>query len=478
MTKGFKICAGATGLYLIFLYVTNIYYGDDLMRSYYGYMLWTNDGRPFSDLFYSMFVQFGSDYVPDIFPLPIILTGAIFSYVTSKAVERLCNPGGAIYAGVTVALLCNPFVISNFLFRYDGAFMLLALACAIAPHALSISNQVLRVLASAVLLTLSFGLYQASVNVFIGLSFIALVCKYVMTGNLKASFKSSAFDFMSLIIAYTIYSKIILPLTVLNDYFSNFNKLIPLSVEGVNILFKNIIQAKDIIKLALHSGLSVPLCICIALSLYCLARYAPRNKFMILALYLVAMIGVSFFAFGIVAFGQNAAFFPRVFMGFGCFLAFNMLFLSSITKHRVMSIVTSLVISLPLLIIFFAALNASRQEYEYQNNIASMIVRDINSSSAKNEVVISVDGDIKRSPVAQINSRVFPVLDILLPKIFMTGYDGGRLTLMRNGLHEVRFVSQQESGFYNSRASDANVIAANSIYSIYHVNNVIVIKFN
>lgn len=478
MTKGFKICAGITGLYLMFLYMTNIYYGDDLMRSYYGYMLWSNDGRPFSDLFYSLFVQFGSEYVPDIFPLPIILAGLVFSYSIYKSVERLCNPGSAVYAGVTVAMLCNPFVISNFLFRYDGAFMMLALACAIAPHAISISNQIIRVLASAILLTLSFGLYQASVNVFIGFSFIALVCKYSMTGHFKASCKSSALDFISLIIAYAVYSKIILPLTVLNDYFSNFNKFIPLSGEGISILFNNIKQAAEIIKLALHSGLIVPIYICIGLSLYCLVRYAPRDKIITLALYLVAMVGVSFFAFGIVAFGQNAAFFPRVFMGFGCFLAFNLIFLSSITKHRTMSITTSLVISLPLLIIFFATLNASRQEYEYQNNIASMIVKDINSSSAKNEVVISVDGDIKRSPVAQINSHVFPVIDILLPKIFTTGYDGGRLTLMRNGLHEVRFVSQQEAGFYNSRASDKNIIADNSIYSIYHVNNVIVIKFN
>ncbi|GEM_PF-4542565 len=478
MTNGFKICSGITGLYLMFLYMTNIYYGDDLMRSYYGYMLWSNDGRPFSDLFYNLFVQFGSDYVPDIFPLPIIITGLIFSYSIYMATLRLCNPGPAIYAGVIVAMLCNPFIISNFLFRYDGAFMMLALACAIAPHAISNRNQWVRMPATVLLLTLCFGLYQAAVNVFIGFSFLALVCFYAQNGDLKSSLKSSAFDFICLIIAYFIYSKIILSLTDLNDYFSNFNKLIPLTGDGLLVLFQNVMQAADIIKLALHSGLIAPISVCVVLSIYCIIKFASHNKSITLLLYILCMLGVSFFSYGIVAFGQNATFFPRVFMGFGCFLVFNLMVLSSVTKQRVASLSMSLMISLPLLIIFFATLNASRQDYEYQNNIASMIVRDINSSSAKNEVVISVEGDIKRSPVAQINSKVFPVVDLLLPKIFMTGYDGGRLTLMRNGLHEVRFVSQQEAGFYNSRASDKNMIANNTVYSLFHVNNVIVIRFN
>lgn len=478
MTKGFKTCAGVTALYLMFIYFTNIYYCDDLMRSYYGYMAWSTDGRPFADIFYKLFLQFGSESVPDIFPLPIIISGAIFSYAIYKALQRLCNPGIATYAGACIALLCNPFIISNFLFRYDGAFMMLAFACAIAPHAIRTNRKVLGVILSVALLTMSFGLYQASVNVFIGFSFIAFLSIYINTGDLKKCFSSSILDFISLVLAYLIYSKLILAVTPLNPYFVNFSKVIPLSGEGLSILIRNILQAIDTINVAFNSGLILPLAICSFISLYCLVKYAPYHKGLAILLYIVGLAGVSFFSFGIVAFGQNAAFFPRVFMGLGCLFAFNIIFTSLATKNKTLPLISSLVMSLPLLVIFFATLNASRQDYEYQNNIASMIVKDIYSSTAKKEVMISIEGNIKRSPVAQINSRIFPVIDMLLPQIFKTAYDGGRLTLIRNGLHEVKHVNQEEAGLYNSRASENNMLADNSVYSIYHVDNVIVIKFH
>lgn len=476
-TNGFKSCLLITMAYAFILYIGNVYYADDLMRSYYGYMLWYNDGRPFADIFYSLIMQFKGGVLPDIYPFPFIISCVVFSFFLSKAITNFGSVNTFSFYIITICILGNPFILSNFLFRYDGAFMMLALACSVAPHSLMVKNKATHIIASSLFLILAFGLYQAAVNVFIGFAAIKFTTDILRTNNFRLSITNLTCSIISLAASYFIYSKALLPILPLNEYFSNFNKVVPLNLDGLRLVISNFKTTFRIINDAFNSGLMYPFFITSIVSLYFIIFESIKKGPYLAIVYIISFFGVAFSSFGIIIFGQHPAFYARVFMGFGCLLAFNIIIISVTCKRKETLILSSFVLAVPVMCIFFAGLNATKQEFDFQNNIAKMIVSDIYTSDAKNEVVISIDGSLINSPVAKNNISAFPVLKYVIPQIFTPGYDAGRLTLMRNGLHEVRFVSQEESVYFNSKASKSNAFAENSLYSLYHVDNVIVIRF-
>ncbi|MDB5998103.1 MAG: hypothetical protein JWP42_5239 [Pseudomonas sp.] len=174
---------GARQVWLFFLFATFVYvvpliladypYIDDNWRSLSGGMAWSEQGRLFAELFYNVLTF--STGAPNLFPLPLLIaTLAMASALTRLTFHYYPQPTIACCL-VPLPLWYNPFFLQNLSYQYDGPTMALSLVAvihAITCHHHSRSRQWL---VPALLIALALGLYQISLNVFLGLCCVELL---------------------------------------------------------------------------------------------------------------------------------------------------------------------------------------------------------------------------------------------------------------------------------------------------------------
>ncbi|EEC8170327.1 glucosyltransferase domain-containing protein [Escherichia coli] len=474
MNKTIKINYLILFVILFFIITCNIYYYDDVFRSYWGYYGWSEDGRPFADLFYKSFIFFRSESIPDIYPLPLVLTSVLLVISLTKALQNILSKDGVIVNITFAIFMLNPFLLSNMLFRYDGAFMILSIALSAIPFIFTKSRTF--AISSLLCLTISLGLYQASINVYIGLASV-VVAMEALKGEKFTSIASRVLLSVTCVVSsYIIYSKLILESLSLNNNFSKYTQIVELNKVGVINVYENIINAVRKIDVALHSGIGVPLYIFLSIIAISSVFFAiKRKKFQLLFFIAISIFGCFFSSFGVSVFGKSPVFVSRIFIGFGVFIMALPLIGSVILNWRI-NYLLSLFIAIPMLSIFFATINASREEFKFQNNLSLQMINDINNSKAKYLDFIVIDGYAKNSSVASINKKIFPVISDILPPIFTNRYDGGVFTLMRNGLKDVVSAEPSAADKAVSISDNGNLISDNNIYSIHATKDIIVIK--
>lgn len=163
----------ATGLYVLPLILADFRYIDDNWRALAAGNAWAGYGRLFADWLYQALTFTGA--APDIFPLPLLLaTVAMSLALTGLTFHYFAEPTLACCL-VPLPLWYNPFLLQNFSYQYDGpsmALSLVAMICAITFHG---STRVQRWLVPAAFIALGIGLYQISINVFLGLCCVELL---------------------------------------------------------------------------------------------------------------------------------------------------------------------------------------------------------------------------------------------------------------------------------------------------------------
>lgn len=475
MSKTIKTNMAIFSIMLFFMIVNSVYYYDDVFRSYWWYFGWSQDGRPFADLFYKSLLYFRSDSIPDIYPLPLIISSVVFIYSLTKAIENVDNDNKVVNSIAFTIFILNPFFISNLSFKYDGAFMLLSVAFSLVPF--SFKSTKYFILSSVVCLVISLGMYQASINAYIGIaSIIAFVDCFKHNGYRKAIIRLSA-SALCVLVSYIAYSLLIIKNIQLNANFDSYTQTIELSMDGFYNLINNINAALEKIKLALNSGIIFPVSLFVITSILAGIFYSFKHKSVWIIVFLIlSMIGCFFSSFGISVFGRHPIFVARIFIGFGAFIMLMPLICSYMISNKVNYILSSFMI-IPLLCIFFASINASREEFRYQNNISLQILGEINHSFANDYEYIAIKGYSQHSSIARINSKVFPIVSEIIPPIFTDGYAGGAFTLMRNGFKSISTADPSSSNVAFTKANKDNLISDNNIYSIHAVDRIILINF-
>lgn len=158
---------GATLLYVLPLILADFPYIDDNWRSLSAGMAWAEQGRLFTELFYNVLTF--TDAAPNIFPLPLLLaTVAMASALTSLTFHYFRQPTIACCL-VLLPLWYNPFFLQNLSYQYDGAPMALSVVAVIYAITWRHPRRSLQWLVPSFLIALALGLYQVSVNVFLGL---------------------------------------------------------------------------------------------------------------------------------------------------------------------------------------------------------------------------------------------------------------------------------------------------------------------
>ena len=160
-------------VYVLPLILADYPYIDDNWRSLSAGMAWAEQGRLFTELFYNLLTF--SNGAPYIFPLPLLIaTLAMAAALTRLTFHYYPQPTLACCL-VVLPLWYNPFFLQNLSYQYDGPAMTLSLVAVIYAITFRSLSRVQQLTVPALLIALAIGLYQVSINVFLGLCCLELL---------------------------------------------------------------------------------------------------------------------------------------------------------------------------------------------------------------------------------------------------------------------------------------------------------------
>jgi len=163
----------ATFVYVLPLILVDYPYIDDNWRSLSAGMAWSEQGRLFAELFYNILTF--SHAAPNIYPLPLLIaTLAMASALTRLTFDYFAQSTVASCL-VLLPLWYNPFFLQNLSYQYDGPVMALSVVAVIYAITYHPPSRILQWLVPSFLIALALGLYQISLNVFLGLCCIEVL---------------------------------------------------------------------------------------------------------------------------------------------------------------------------------------------------------------------------------------------------------------------------------------------------------------
>ncbi|MGE7957415.1 glucosyltransferase domain-containing protein [Pseudomonas sp. NPDC089530] len=157
----------ATLLYVLPLILADFPYIDDNWRSLSAGTAWTGQGRLFTELFYNALTFSGA--APNIFPLPLLIATPAMAWALTRLTLHYYPQPTLANCLVLLPLWYNPFFLQNLSYQYDGPAIALSLVAVIYAITFRCAHRGLQWLVPAVLVALAIGLYQISINVFLGL---------------------------------------------------------------------------------------------------------------------------------------------------------------------------------------------------------------------------------------------------------------------------------------------------------------------
>lgn len=163
----------AAFIYIVPLVLADHYYIDDNWRSLSAGMAWANQGRLFTEVFYNALTF--STGAPNIFPLPLLIAALAIVLALTRLTMHYYKEPTVSCCFVLLPLWYNPFFLQNLSYQYDGPAMTLSLVAVIYAITFRGKSVLLQVVVPAMLITLGLGLYQLSINVFLGLCCVELI---------------------------------------------------------------------------------------------------------------------------------------------------------------------------------------------------------------------------------------------------------------------------------------------------------------
>lgn len=163
------------GIYVLPIILADRYYQDDLSRSLLGITGWNNDGRPLTE--WIMKWLCGGTPIGDIFPLPLLLSVLLLSYVLTLYIRRNLPDCGSAFLSACVgfSVIANPFTLSTLSYRYDCVTMIAALCASVLPYILPHKTALWKVFCfSGVMCMFVFATYQPCCGVYICLGALEL----------------------------------------------------------------------------------------------------------------------------------------------------------------------------------------------------------------------------------------------------------------------------------------------------------------
>ncbi|MGE8189940.1 glucosyltransferase domain-containing protein [Pseudomonas sp. NPDC086278] len=163
----------ATLLQVLPMILADFPYIDDNWRSLAAGTGWIGEGRLFAQWFYNVLTFSGA--APNIFPLPLLIATLAMSSALTRLTFHYFPEPTFCHCLVVLPLWFSPFFLQNLSYQYDGPTMALSLVAVIYAITFKGTSSVQQLLVPALLIALAIGLYQVSINVFLGLCCLELL---------------------------------------------------------------------------------------------------------------------------------------------------------------------------------------------------------------------------------------------------------------------------------------------------------------
>ena len=469
--KLFYLLCGLYVLYMLPLLLAGDYYLDDLGRSDRGYFGWSRNGRPLADGVL-MFLGFFGRTLQDIGPLPQLVALVLLAYTMVLLSRRFYAPlKRSLLAGCLGLAIMSPFLLQNFVFRFDSAGMFLALVLAMLGYAVPEElSQRYRFVYTVITLFLMLNIYQAAIGVFVAMAFLELLFG---GASKQAAFRRLVERAATLIVAGILY-KVFLLWVPMETYAAAHSALIqPWTAEGQQILRANVVH---IVKEIGHGFLSLTY-VPFALSglLFLAGAWNFFKKGMLLR-YLLAFCGMAASLFIIFPFFKEAVLQPRVMMPVVVvFLCFGVLLSRFLQQGKKLANVVLVLLLLAGIDFSYAFANVMHRQMEYDVMIAREVISDtgaLDPDREKKEFVFLGNSPLCRE--FQLTGKVRPFVRNLT-SIYTTKYWSHSL---------LRHVSNRDLSPRLETEHDHEVVATKSpifrrdVYDIYTDNDTFIIQFH
>lgn len=77
-----------------------------------------------------------------------------------------------------------------------------------------------------------------------------------------------------------------------------------------------------------------------------------------------------------------------------------------------------------------------------------------------------------------VNISAFPVIAEFLPYHINEGYDGGRFSLMKNGMQNITYPNKKTREIIQAKIKGFSPVFENKAYKIYIISNIVVVCFS
>lgn len=479
----FLILLGLGLVYTMPLFFDDRYYLDDLGRSIHGYAEWELDGRPFASLVTALLnfksPVFGQEHLFDISPLPQIMGLVALAMAATILCINLFGKSSDFYSALVVfPIIGSPFFLQNLSYKFDAFSMGLAMLTAIVA-ATHLKDRRLDIAFGSVLLFMTFGLYQAAVNVFIGVTALLLLAE--CWNEQALIYQRVGLNIFKLMIAFIAYQFIIVPLCIPTTGYTHDNsQTLPLNENGLGQLIVNFVYGTSVGLgfLAQAPFLLIPSILSIlifAVAFVTRDENAVAIRGLRVLIFVVCLLGCIFAIYGMLSFLQIVVSRPRVFYGFAAFLVFVFYCFGRVVKDRLPA--AQNLLALPVLYLFVVSYGyaaAARAQTHYDFVLGEQIIQQLQSNGFTHDNVLILDGTQPKSPVLE-NSAQLQIIELLVQPTFVPGqWNWGYLFLEHLGLKfkkmpfqgeaAIKLLCQaaplRETEYFNVYKSDATYVVA------------------
>ena len=458
---------------LIFCFILQFWgmpaYNDDINRFTHNFIRLSEQGRYFTEWYYSLIYLFKKNLPFNIYTFNLCVI-AVMMFFSLRNISKSCQNIESI--GMIVSLMVlQPFLIENISYHIDSIGMMSAMALALYAAALNGPSYLKDVTISTAAICVGLFSYQSSMAVY-----CTTVIFIVITMSLNPSVTDKGIlyfivkkiiSFILSFVKFIIISKAIPP----SKYILDASAPIDFNHSTIDTLVYNSLFIAKKIASYLNSLQILIITILSLLYYTCIILFTLKNNITLLrkAILLLSPIIASLFLFIPTVFFKNTVVAPRILMSFGILI--SILSVPSCNLFKLNTIKRALIVLFASLSIMTASAHVSSMKYMY--SYADRILSSVETNAKinnplLNEVVVKFIDFNGYPSESMINSQAFPIVRDLAKLHF-----GGKWLL---GLY-IQYHN------YNMRIYDGDikeygeVISHAKDYEMYYSNGVYIVKF-
>lgn len=390
-------------------------YRDDLKRVALGYRGWNNFGRYLSTIL-STFIH-GDSYLTDISPLPqliavllLAVSGCIVWHVVSERTDFSFWDLAAL-----IPLGLSPHFMGCISYKYDAPYMALSILASVVPILFFRYGYMVYSIAVIFGTLIVCTTYQASSGIFPMLVILLCMKKWNEKEDIRKTFRFGACSAVSYLAGMMIFKLFIMPKR--ETYVSN--SLPPLK-EILPVTFAHLKKYFSLVKSDFKTEWLIFIFLMMIAFIFVMVRDSKRKKYAAFFLSVLGLLMMCSLSFGMYPVLSKPLFNPRAMYGFGAFITFVGIAVSTAKKTYPAKLVC-LALSWCFFVFSFTYGNALKAQEDYTDIRIAAVINDLNDLDimASDETkIVQLDGSIGYAPAIRHMPEDYKILKRLVPVQF------------------------------------------------------------